>query len=46
MIDMSTHELEDEIEQIENLPWTSIPITQRVLRFEDFSFSLRSHFYW
>jgi len=43
-VDMTENELEDEIEVIKKLPWTSIVMNDRVLVIDEYSFSLRSSF--
>lgn len=44
--DMSVHELEDEVELIEKMPWCSVVVSDRVLVIDDYNFSLRSSFFW
>ena len=45
-IDISHHELEDEIEVLLQNPWTSIMICDRMISFGSYSFSLQTKFFW
>ena len=40
MIDLSHHDLEDELAMFDARPWTSFTICDRMLALEDFNFSL------
>ena len=45
-VDMTNHDLEEEIVNIENRPWTSITICDRMVSFGEYSFSLQTKFFW
>ena len=45
-IDMTHHDLEEELDELEKCPWTSITICDRMLTFGEYSFSLQTKFFW
>ena len=45
-IDISYHGLDDELEIFEQRPWTSLVISDRMIIFDDFCFSLKTKFFF
>ena len=43
---MANHDLKDEIAMLQQKPWSSLAICERVISILDFSFSLRTKFFW
>ena len=40
------HDLDDELEVIDQRPWTSVPICDRMIFIDDYCFSMQSKLQW
>ena len=43
---LTAHSLDEELRDLKNLPWATICISQRAIKFETYCFSMNTQFYW